>query len=191
MKTRRASEPQHNQFETIREFFYEYRTDGNYGRRVSTPAEAQPEAKPARKPRTRIQHERSRFVRAINSLRRELEAEFDAPDLLRLTTVSEDEFLAIKNSVINSIAASLGGVVAPPVKLNIEAELLNFIDWQKRKGGGYYAWSESEMDCLREALVALGDDFQGLFFCYAMSVGAKLKSGRLILIDRRGKETKS
>lgn len=161
---------------------------------ASTPAEAQPEAKPVRKPRTRIQHERSRFVHAVNRLRRDLEAEFDAPDLLRLTTVSEDEFLAIKSGVTKAIAGSLGGAVAPPVKPNIEAELANFKDWQTRQGGAgaqsYYAWSEGEIDCLRQALVALGDEFQGLFFCYAMSCGVKLRSGRLILIDRRGVETK-
>lgn len=158
------------------------------------PAEATPaaterelEAKP-RKKRLKAPHEVSRFVHAVNNFRRALGAEFDAPDLLAVTKFSEDEFLAAKRRVLQNVAAALGPLESPPIVPTIDVQLANFSDWQGEHGE-YYRWQPFEMEALRRKLVELGEGAE-LFFCYAMSVGVKLRSGRLLLIDRRGQEIK-
>ena len=154
----------------------------------------QPAARPDRKPRTRIQHERSQFVHATNTYRRALGAEFDAPDLLRLTDVnkvSQDEFAAIRAAMQSAIDKVLGGVrsasnAAVPM---IEDQLANFVTWQHQRVP-YFHWDEPAMDALRQKLEQLGPGCE-LIPTFAMSVQVKLASGRLILVNRKGEETKS
>ena len=144
----------------------------------------------ARKPRTRITHERSRFVHATNRYRRELGAEFDAPDLLRVAEMSDDEYIAVSQGVITAIAGVLGGVAQPAPSPDVDAMMSTFADWQAAHPP-YYHRSPEAMAAIRKKLVELGPGTE-LIPLYALSVGAKLpRTGRLILINNSGEETRS
>ncbi len=151
----------------------------------------QPAARPDRKPRTRIQHERSQFVHATNTYRRALGAEFDAPDLLRLTDVNEvsqDEFAAIRDRVAAALVLGVEGIGKSKVP-SLDVELENFELWQHQRVS-YFHWDEAALEALRRKLEQLGPGCE-LIPCFAMSVQVKLPSGKLILINRRGEQTKS
>jgi len=141
-----------------------------------------------RRPRTRIGHDRSRFVRALEGLVRATDAPFDPPTLAVLADVSDDEYEAIRSRVISALAFGIDGVgnaKAPAVDVQIE----NIKAWQRERPT-YYHWDEASIDALRRKLEALGPGCE-LIPCFAMSVQVKLPNGRLILINRRGEETKS
>ena len=54
----------------------------------------------------------------------------------------------------------------------------------------FYRWPPPAMENLRRKLIELGSDFVELIPNYALSIGVRLKSGRLIQIDRDGREVR-
>jgi len=142
----------------------------------------------ARKPRTRISHERSRFVHATNRYRRDLGADFDAPDLLRMTTVSEDEFAAVRARLLEGIAAALGAVASPLPGPGPDLQIKEWDRWCHMRGALFIRNAE-QLETIKKKLIELGPGAE-LVPMYAMSVGVKLRSGKFILIDNFGNETK-
>lgn len=70
----------------------------------------------------------------------------------------------------------------------IDAAIENFRNWQLLHGP-IHRWPADAMERLRVKLSDLGKGVE-LLPCYAMSVGVRLRDGRIILIDRNGRETK-
>lgn len=146
------------------------------------------ESQVTRRPRTRIGHDRSRLVRALEQFARSIGAPFDPPTLAQLAEVSEDEYEAIRDRLSAALASGIDGIgksKTPP----IEDQLTNFVTWQQQRMP-YFHWDDPAMEALRCKLEQLGPGCE-LIPCFAMSVQVKLLSGRLILINRRGEETKS
>jgi hypothetical protein len=131
-------------------------------------------------------------VRLANALRLFGSAagiEVDEAVRARLFNLSDDEFNALLQRVADDLGATLRGVDRPGAP-SIEVALENFQAWQFSKGPEYFRWPSEAMEALRVRLTELGPGCE-LIPCYAMSVQVKLPSGKLILVNRRGEDTKS
>ncbi|MGA8643886.1 hypothetical protein [Candidatus Binatus sp.] len=131
-------------------------------------------------------------VRLTNGLRLIAGAagiEVDEAISARLFELSDDEFNALLQRIAADLGATLRGLERPGAP-SIEIQLENFQAWQSGKGAEYYRWSSDAMEALRARLMELGPGCE-LIPCYAMSVGVKLPNGKLLLINRRGEETKN
>ena len=146
------------------------------------------ESQVTRRPRTRIGHDRSRLVRTLEEFARAIGAPFDPPTLAHIADLSDDEYNAIRDRLIGAIAAGIDGIGNTKVP-TLEVQIENFRTWQSSHTT-YYQWDDAAMDTLRLKLEQLGPGCE-IIPCYAMSVYIKLPSGRLILINRRGEETRS
>ncbi len=148
--------------------------------------ETEPQA--TRRPRTRIGHDRSRLVRALEALATATGAPFDPPTLTQLAGISDDEYRAICARLIESIGAGISGIGKATIP-TIDSQIANFEAWQRQRPQ-YFWWSDAEMENLRQKLTELGQVETSPIF--AMSIAVKLlPSGKIVLIDRNGKETKS
>jgi len=150
------------------------------------------ESRAPRRPRTKIGHDRSRLVRALEALARATGAPFDPPTLADLAGVSDDEYQAICARLIETLAAGISEVsgIGKAAVPTLDAQLANFEIWQKQRPI-FYHWPPEAMTALRQACVQLGGDFAEILPCFAMSTQIKLRSGRLLLLNREGRETKS
>jgi hypothetical protein len=148
---------------------------------------AEQTAKPARKPRTRIPHERSQFVHALEDFARAIGAPFDAPSLPQLAAVTQDEFLAIRDRLITAFAAGIEGIGKSSVP-TYDVQLDSFRTWQRQRVE-YFQWDDAAMDALRRKLDQLGPNCE-LIPAFAYSVQIKRPNGALILVNRKGDETK-
>jgi hypothetical protein len=146
------------------------------------------ESQATRRPRTRIGHDRSRLVRTLEEFARAISAPFDPPTLAHLADISDDEYHAIRDRLIAMLAAGIDGIGNSPVP-PLDVQFENFRAWQAAHTT-YFHWDDTAMDALRQKLERLGPGCE-LIPCFAMSVQIKLPNGRLILINRRGEETKS
>jgi hypothetical protein len=136
------------------------------------------------KPRPRV-----RLANALRLFGSAAGIELDEAVRARLFNLSDDEFNALLQRIADDLGVILRGVERPSPP-SIEIQLENFQLWQIGKGVEYYRWAPEAMETLRARLTALGPGCE-LIPCFAMSVQVKLPSGKLILIDRRGKETRS
>lgn len=140
-----------------------------------------------RKPRTRIQHERSQFVHTLEQVARVTGAPFNPPTLAQLADLSEDEYRAICNLVAAALLSAIDGIGKSTVP-NYDIQIGNFRVWQNSHTQ-YFWWDDTATDALRRKLEQLGPGCE-IIPCFAMSVGVKLPNGKLILINRKGEETK-
>jgi len=146
------------------------------------------ESQVARRPRIRIGHDRSRFVHALQAVARALDAPIDPPTLAIFAELPEDEYRAICDRVGTAFSAGIEGIGKSKI-LPDEVQLKEFVGWQHQRPP-YFHWDQVAMDALGRKLKQLGPGCE-LIPCFAMSVQVKLPSGKLILINRRGEETKS
>jgi hypothetical protein len=146
--------------------------------------------KPDRKPRTRIPHERSRFVHATNDYLRKIGGEFDSPNLLRLedfTQVNNDEFVAICQAVPAAIARVFGGVVEAAPAQNVDAMMDGFVHWFQQRPVIFHR-TAAQLAAIRRKLIETGGE---LIPTYALSCAIKKpKTGRLIWVNNEGQECK-
>jgi len=136
------------------------------------------------KPRPRV-----RLANALRLFGSAAGIEIDEAVRARLFNLSDDEFNALLQHLADDLATILRGVERPNPQ-SIEVLLKNFQTWQVGKGVDYYRWPDEAMEALRARLIELGPGCE-LIPCFAMSVQVKLPSGKLILINRRGEDTKS
>lgn len=153
-----------------------------------TTDEARPEGA-TRHPRIRIPHPRRRLLSAVKFLAQAAEVELQAPTLEQLTCMSDDEFRALRQHICDGMSAALRGAAAPSAAPDIEVQLQNFVAWQQSHPA-YYHWPAEAMEALRAKLVEVGPGAE-LIPCFAMSVQLKLPTGKLILVNRKGLETRS
>jgi len=136
----------------------------------------------APRPRPRV-----RLANALDLLGRAAGVELDATLKGRLFEMPDDEFDALLQGLAAGVAKT---VAAAHAKIpSIDAEIENFAQWQGAKGA-LFIWPAAAMEALRAKMTELGEGVE-LIPCFAMSVQVKLRSGRLILIGRDGRETKS
>ena len=136
------------------------------------------------KPRPRV-----RLANALRLFGSAAGIEVDEAVRARLFNLSDDEFNALLQRIADDLGATLRGVERPGAP-SIEVQLKNFQAWQVGKGVEYYRWPAEAMEALRARLTELGPGCE-LIPCFAMSVQVKLPNGKLLLINRRGEETKS
>ncbi len=151
------------------------------------PAEGQPEAKT--RSRVRIPHPRRRLLNAIRYLAEAAEVELEIPPLDHFVELSDDQFRGVREQIVQNVKSVLQGVTTKPTVPDLEAQLEQFARWQAQHSL-YYRWAPEAMAALRDKLISLGPEVE-LVPLFAMSCGAKLPSGRLILINREGREVKS
>ena len=136
----------------------------------------------APRPRPRV-----RLANALELLGRAARVDLDATIKERLFELPDDEFDALLQGLADGVAKTLSAAHAKIP--SIDAGIENFAQWQGSKGA-LFIWPAAAMEALRAKLVELGEGVE-LVPLYAMSVGVKLRSGRLVLIGRDGRETKS
>ena len=136
------------------------------------------------KPRPRV-----RLANALRLFGSAAGMEIDDAIRARLFNLSDDEFNALLERVADDLSAILRGVERPS-PLSNDTQLENFELWQISRGAEYFRWPQAAMEALRQKLEQLGPRCE-LIPCFAMSVQVKLPSGKLILINRSGEETKS
>jgi len=146
------------------------------------------ESQVTRRPRTRIGHDRSRLVRALEDFARATGASFDPPTLAQLADVTEDEYRAICDGLVAALASSINGIGKSTVP-TYDVQLSNFRVWQHQRPQ-YFWWDDAAMEALRRKLEQLGPHCE-LIPIFAMSIQVKLSSGKLTLLNRRGEETRT
>ncbi len=146
------------------------------------------EGRPTRRPRTRIDHDRSRVVRGFELIAPELPVELNVLTLTSAADYSQDEWEAYLWRIGAALHDALDGVNHRPPVEDYDTQIRNFHDWQLQMPTIYH-WPEAAENALRAKLEELGPGCR-LIPLYAMSIGVKLPSGRLTLIDRQGRETK-
>jgi hypothetical protein len=139
------------------------------------------------RPHIRVPHKYTRFLKSMDVLSIELATEFNAPPMDELLKLTAEEFEAARERFIDAIAASLADFTPPAVPLPA-VQLDDFRIWQWQRAP-YYVWPAAAMEALSLKLSELGEGVV-LIPCYALTVGVKLRDGRVIRLDRNGRETK-
>ncbi len=147
---------------------------------TSTETEEKAETKPRPRPRVRL-------INAVELLARAGGVELAPGWQERIFDMTEDEFGALLQHLTDEVGSLLLNVARPAVP-GIDVQLENFVRWQAGRGA-YFQWAPEAMEALRTKLAELGDGIE-LIPCFAMSVQVKLRNGKLILLNRRGEETK-
>jgi hypothetical protein len=142
----------------------------------------------ARRPRTKVQHNRSKWYHVTEPTARAHGVAF--PTLQEIADLTSDAYEAIVAQVAESLAAVAGGIANPQIP-SYEIQLANFRMWQKQFGpDSYFQWPEAAMRTLAAKLDELGPGAR-LTPNFAMSVGCVLPNGRCAQINRQGEIVKS
>lgn len=136
------------------------------------------------KPRQRV-----RFANAVELFSRAAGVQIGPSVRERILEMTDDEFTALFQSYAENIGSVLRGVERPKVPA-IAVQLENFVGWQSSKGAEYFRWPAAAMEALKAKLIELGEGVE-LVPIFAMSVQVKLRNGKIIMLDRAGKETKN
>lgn len=147
----------------------------------------QAQATSARKPRTRIDHERSQYVHATNRYLNEIGVEFEPLGLGRFVEFTEDEFAALRQTTGRAVLEVVTGVVRSAPKQDVDAMMSAFEHWCSQRPVIFQRKPEA-LAAIRQKLIETGGE---LIPMYALSVGIKLpKSGKLIFVNNLGEECK-
>ncbi len=138
------------------------------------------EPKPRPRPRVRL-------LNALDLLGRAGGIEIDEAVRGRLFELSEDEFGALLDRIVSELRPMLDAVAQRPVP-PVDQQIEDFKRWQQSRGT-FFQWPEQATAALRAKLAELGAGVE-LVPLYAMTVGIKLPDGRLIMVDRNGRQTK-
>jgi hypothetical protein len=144
----------------------------------------EPKTSPPEEPEPRL---RATLLAAVHQFAASLGQEAgDLPSIDDLMSKTDEQIGWLRSRVVDAVRLALFGIRRPDVP-SIDVQLENFRTWQMNLST-YFQWPSAAMEALRGKLMELGEGVE-LHPCFAMSIAIRLQDGRVIYIDRQGRQT--